>query len=179
MRRLRFLLPVVVLAALIGLLAFGLTRNPHILPSALIGKPAPQFSLPKVAKPEQILTSAAFQGQVSVVNVWASWCVACRAEHAVVSELARRSDAVIFGLNYKDQRPAAMRWLEHFGNPYRAVAFDASGSVAIDWGVTGVPETFIIDANGIVRYKQTGPVTLQVLEQKILPLLKRLQKEAA
>lgn len=176
--RLGFLVPAAALLALVGLLAYGLTRDPHTLPSALIGDPVPAFSIPKLNS-GGALTATTLRGQVSVVNIWASWCVGCRVEHALVSELAQRSAVPVYGINYKDQPDAARRWLARYGNPYTAIGVDASGSVGIDWGLSGVPETFIIDAEGIVRYKQVGPIDRQALEQKILPLLRRLQHENA
>lgn len=175
----RFALPGAAVLALIGLLAFGLTRDPSVLPSALIGEPAPAFSVPQLRDPEQIISEEALAGQVSVLNVWASWCVACRAEHAVIKQITKLSGVPVYGLNYKDSRAAALRWLEQFGDPYAASIFDASGTVGMDFGVYGVPETFVLDANGVVRYKHVGPVTMQALEETILPLLARLQREAA
>lgn len=173
----RFLLPLFVFLGLVILLGVGLTLDPSEVPSPFIGKPAPSFSLPQVGDPAQRLGSTDLKGQVSLLNVWASWCVSCRQEHPVLNGLSKRGIVPIYGLNYKDEQEAALGWLNQYGNPYAASAFDADGKVGIDWGVYGVPETFVIDKQGIIRYKQTGPVTEQILEQTLLPLIRQLQQE--
>ena len=144
---------------------------------AIVGKPAPAFNLAVLATPDRTFGPKDMQGKVWLLNVWASWCISCRQEHPVLLQLARRNLVPIYGLNYKDQRDAAQEWLQQYGNPYTASAFDADGRVGIDWGVYGVPETFVIDRAGIIRHKHTGPVTPEALEQTILPLVRQLQGE--
>ena len=149
--------------------------NPREVPSPLIGKPAPDFMLPQVQDETQQIGRRDLLGKVSLLNVWASWCVACREEHPILVELARNGVVDVYGLNYKDTRQDAVRWLEQFGNPYLASAFDQKGDVGIDYGVYGVPETYVIDRQGIIRYKLVGPVTEEKLFEEILPLVKELQ----
>ena len=173
----RFLIPLGVFAVMVLFLGIGLTLNPREVPSPLIGKPAPDFQLSRVADAGQTLSPEDFKGQVALVNVWASWCVSCRQEHPVLLQLARQNVVPIYGLNYKDQREAAQDWLNQHGNPYVASAFDADGRVGINWGVYGVPETFVIDKAGLIRHKHTGPVTPESLEQELLPLVRQLQGE--
>jgi cytochrome c biogenesis protein CcmG, thiol:disulfide interchange protein DsbE len=175
----RFLIPLIVFAGLVIFLGIGLTLDPREVPSPFIGKPAPAFSLPQVADAGKSLGSNDLKGQVSLVNVWASWCVSCRQEHPILVELAQQNIVPVYGLNYKDEREAALGWLNQFGNPYSASAFDADGKVGIDWGVYGVPETFVIDKQGVIRYKQTGPITRDALNKTLLPLVRKLQQEAA
>ncbi len=176
--KLRALIPLLAFIVLVILLAIGLTRDPKKIPSPLIGKPAPQFSLPAVLQPQQQVATADFIGKVALFNVWASWCAACREEHPLLVEFAKQYDTPIYGLNYKDQRADAIRWLEVFGNPYVNSAFDLQGTVGIDWGVYGVPETFLIDKKGIIRFKQIGPITMDVLNNEILPLIRQLEQES-
>lgn len=173
----RFLIPLGVFAVMVLFLGIGLTLNPREVPSPLIGKPAPAFQLSRVADAGQTLSPEDFKGQVALVNVWASWCVSCRQEHPVLLQLARQNVVPIYGLNYKDQREAAQGWLNQHGNPYVASAFDADGRVGINWGVYGVPETFVIDKAGLIRHKHTGPVTPESLDQELLPLIRQLQGE--
>ena len=173
----RFLIPLGVFALMVLFLGIGLTLNPREVPSPLIGKPAPAFQLSRVADAGQTLSPEDFKGQVALVNVWASWCVSCRQEHPVLLQLARQNVVPIYGLNYKDQREAAQGWLNQHGNPYIASAFDADGRVGINWGVYGVPETFVIDKAGLIRHKHTGPVTPESLDQELLPLIRQLQGE--
>lgn len=175
----RYLIPLTVFAIMVIFLGIGLTLDPREVPSPLIGKPAPAFSLPEVSRPAETFTQQRFKGQVSLVNVWASWCVSCRQEHATLVELSRQGIVPLYGLNYKDEREAALRWLNGLGNPYVASAFDADGRTGIEWGVYGVPETFVIDREGTIRYKHTGPVTPEVLEKTLLPLIKQLQAQPA
>lgn len=176
--RLGFVLPALVVVVLIGLLGYGLTRDPSELPSALLEQPAPAFSVSRLEAPDQVITQDVFAGQVAVFNVWASWCIACRTEHALIEELAERGEVPVYGLNYKDERATALRWLERYGDPFEASAFDPRGLVGIDYGVAAVPETFIIDADGVIRFKQVGPVDRETLEQTLLPLVARLKQEA-
>jgi cytochrome c biogenesis protein CcmG/thiol:disulfide interchange protein DsbE len=170
----RFALPLVVFVLMVGLLGYGLRLDPKKVPSPLIDKPAPAFTLAMLEAPTKQLSTADMAGQVWVLNVWASWCVSCRAEHEVITALARRNLVSVIGLNYKDESDDAIRWLEQLGNPYTVSVIDRDGRVGIDWGVYGVPETFIIGADGMIKYKHIGPVTRESLEQKILPMLKEL-----
>ena len=171
----RFLVPLGIFALLVVFLAVGLTRDPREVPSPLIDKPAPTFKLTELHTPDKVLTPADLKGKVWLLNVWASWCVSCREEHPLLVELGRANVVPIYGLNYKDQSPAALKWLEDMGNPYIASLVDADGRVGIDYGVYGVPETFVIDRDGVIRYKQIGPITPQALKEKILPLVRKLQ----
>jgi cytochrome c biogenesis protein CcmG/thiol:disulfide interchange protein DsbE len=164
--------------AFVLLLAAGLRLNPREVPSPLINKPAPAFSLPQLHDPEKVFTPAEMKGRVWMLNVWASWCVSCRQEHPVLVQLARSGAVPIYGLNYKDERAAGIAWLNQFGNPYKLSAFDAKGDVGIDYGVYGVPETYVIDKKGVIRYKQIGIVTPEILQEKVLPLVKTLEAEA-
>lgn len=174
--RWRLIAPVVVVVALIVLLGAGLTRQPDVLPSALIGKPAPDFDLPTLASERDRITAAALAGKVTLVNVWASWCVACRAEHALITEISRRTDVPVVGLNYKDTREDALRWLGRYGNPFAIVAFDGTGQTGIDWGVAAVPETFVVDRDGIIRYKVVGAITREEMNTTLIPKLERLKQ---
>jgi len=175
--RMRFLLPLGIFLILVVFLGIGLRLDPREVPSPFIGKPAPVFSLPQVADPSQTFGSTNLKGQVSLFNVWASWCVSCREEHPFLMELAKAKLVPIYGLNYKDERDAALGWLQQFGNPYLTSAFDADGRVGINWGVYGVPETFVIDKLGVIRHKQTGPITQQVWMETLFPLIQKLQAE--
>jgi cytochrome c biogenesis protein CcmG/thiol:disulfide interchange protein DsbE len=165
----RFLLPLVAFAILIPVFVIGLTRNPNEIPSPLLEKPAPQFSLPSLQDPEKMVGSLDYAGQVALVNVWATWCAGCRQEHPFLLELARENVVPIFGLNWRDNRPEALRWLRGLGDPYIASAFDEDGRVGIDWGVYGAPETFLVDENGIVIHKHIAPLTREVWERDFLP----------
>lgn len=173
---LRYLIPLGVFIALVILLAVGLGLDPKLVPSPLIDKPIPNFALPEVRAPEKMLSSADLRGKVSLFNVWASWCVSCREEHPLLVALSRNNSVTIYGLNYKDQREDAIRWLNDLGDPYVASAHDLKGKVGIDFGVYGVPETFVIDRNGIIRYKHIGPIDQKALEQKIMPLVRELEQ---
>ena len=172
----RFLWPLAIFILLIGFLAVGLKLDPREVPSPLVGKPAPAFDLPILHQPEKRFVPGDMRGKVWLLNVWASWCVSCREEHPVLLELAKRSVIPILGLNYKDRGDDANAWLKQFGNPYDLSAVDADGRIGIDYGVYGVPETYLIDADGVIRYKQIGPVTTATLEQKILPLAMSLKR---
>lgn len=177
--RLRTLLPLAIFAALVVLLAVGLGLNPREVPSPLIDKPAPAFTLPSLQDTGRRITQEDFKGRVTLFNVFASWCVACREEHPLLVNLSRSGGFRIVGLNYKDTRADAMRWLGRYGNPYHDIAFDAEGLVGIDYGVYGVPETYVIDKRGVIRYKRIGPITPQILSETILPLVERLRNEPA
>ena len=170
----KYLIPLGIFAILIGFLAMGLGLKPHEIPSPLINKPAPAFSLPLLDDPQQKLAAQDLRGKVWILNVWASWCVACRIEHPLLVEFSKTATVPVYGLNYKDKRDDAMRWLANFGNPYTRSLSDTEGLVGIDFGVYGVPETFIIDKEGVIRMKQIGPVTPEVLRDDILPLLRKL-----
>ncbi len=168
-------IPVVVVVGLIALLGYSLTRQPRILPSALIGKPAPAFDLSTLASADKQVSSQILKGNVTLVNVWASWCAACRAENALVAKVSQTTGVPVLGINYKDTRSAAKRWLGRFGDPFAVIAFDHSGQVGIDWGVAGVPETFVVDRSGTIRDKVVGPITRKEMNQQLIPELKRLQ----
>lgn len=170
----RFLVPLALFVALIVLLGIGLKLDPREVPSPLIDKPAPAFQLPRLDAPEKSFSQKDMRGKVWLLNVWASWCVACRDEHPVLVEFARSNVVPIYGLNYKDQREDAQRWLARYGNPYELSISDQNGRIGIDYGVYGVPETFVIDKSGVIRYKQIGPITPEVLQSKILPLIRKL-----
>jgi len=174
--RLRFLIPLAIFLALAGFLFKGLFLNPREVPSPLINKPAPQFTLAQLAEPGKTFGTADMKGQVWLMNVWASWCVACRQEHPLLVELSKRKAVPIVGLNYKDKPDAASGWLAQFGNPYDLSVKDSDGRVGIDYGVYGVPETFLIDKAGVIRYKQIGPITEEVWTGKLLPMIEQLRK---
>lgn len=174
MKFLKFGIPLVVFALLVGFFAIGLTHDPREVPSPLIDKAAPQFKLTELAVPERSFTPESMRGKVWLLNVWASWCVSCRVEHPVLVDVAKKQLVPIVGLDYKDQRADGMKWLTTHGDPYLLSAFDDEGKVGIDYGVYGVPETFVIDKQGVIRYKQIGPITPEALEKKILPLVKKL-----
>ena len=175
MKSLRFILPLVLFVVLVGFLWHGLSLNPREVPSPLIGKPAPGFELARLDQPAKALSEKDLRGQVWLLNVWASWCVSCMDEHPVLVQFSRQNVVPIYGLNYKDKRDAALAWLEQHGNPYTLSLSDPDGRVGIDYGVYGVPETYVIDKAGVIRYKRIGPVTQEVLAEKILPLVKQLQ----
>jgi len=168
---LRFLLPALAFAVLVGFFVVGLQRDPGRIPSPLIGKPAPAFSLESLGDPGWKVGTADFAGRYWLLNVWATWCVECREEHAALLAIARENRVPIMGLNWLDDRTLALRWLEQLGNPYVAVAHDPEGHAAIDWGVYGAPETFLIDAAGRVVRKHIGPLDAAVWERDFLPLL--------
>jgi cytochrome c biogenesis protein CcmG/thiol:disulfide interchange protein DsbE len=169
--RLLFLLPTVAAVGLVVAFAVGLGRDPSIVPSPLIGKPVPKFSLPPVEGHKLGLSSGDLCGDVSLVNVFASWCVACREEHPLLMRLKQQQVLLINGLNYKDKPDDAARWLETMGDPYARTGADLDGRVAIDWGVYGVPETFVVDRRGRIAFKQVGPITPEVLRRRIMPLV--------
>lgn len=176
---LRLVLPLLVFVMIGGLLYAGLGRNPDIVPSPLIDKPAPQFSLPLLNKPEQRVSRTDLLGRPYLLNVWASWCYACRLEHDVITDIARSGRVAVYGLNYKDRREDAQRWLDQFGNPYAFSLYDLEGRTAMDFGVYKAPETFIIDADGTIRYKHIGPLSPEIVQRDILPLIEKLEKGEA
>jgi cytochrome c biogenesis protein CcmG, thiol:disulfide interchange protein DsbE len=160
--------------ALVTLLAIGLTLNPREVPSPLIGKPAPAFKLPLLHEPDKRFSQEDMLGRVWILNVWASWCPPCLIEHPIVTDLARSGLAPVVGLNYKDAREDALPWLSRNGDPYKISVQDVAGRIAIDYGVYGVPETYVIDRDGVIRFKHVGPLTPEVAERRIRPLLKEL-----
>lgn len=174
--RVAFLAPIVLFVGLAAILGFGLTRDPSVLPSALIGKPVPRFDLAPVMGRALGLSSENLKGEVSLVNFFASWCVACRYEHPIFLQLKQTGVVPIHGIDYKDQPEAAAAWLDQWGDPYTRTGADLDGRVGIDWGIAGVPETFVIDRQGRVAYKHIGPVTQEALDDTILPLVERLRQ---
>ena len=178
MKGLRHAVPLGAFVVLVCFLWRGLALDPREVPSPLIGRAAPGFSLARLDDASRTIGGSDMLGRVWMLNVWASWCAACRQEHATLVDLARSGTAPIVGLNYKDVRPAGLSWLNRFGNPYEASAFDRDGRVGIDFGVYGVPETFVIDKAGVIRFKHTGPLTPDVVETRIKPLLQQLDGPA-
>ena len=172
---LRFLFPLGLFLVLAGFLAAGLYLNPRDIGSTRIDKPAPAFTLPQLMNTDKTFSNKNFIGKVSLFNAWASWCVSCRYEHSLLMELAKQGYA-IYGLNYKDQLAEARGLLARTGNPYIFNGFDETGRVGMDWGVTGTPETFVIDKEGMVRYKHTGPLTVEIWMKEILPMIQELEK---
>jgi cytochrome c biogenesis protein CcmG/thiol:disulfide interchange protein DsbE len=175
-RRVLFFLPILAFAGIAAGLGWGLTRNARDIPSALIGKPVPEFSLPPVEGRTLGLSSADLKGEVSLVNVFASWCTACRYEHPLFMQLEEDGIVPIHGLNYKDRPEDAAKWLDQLGDPYTRTGADRDGRVAIDWGVYGVPETFVISKDGVIAYKHIGPVSASDLDKTLLPLIARLRQ---
>ena len=172
----KFLIPLLLFIGLVVFLEIGLNRDPHEVPSPLINKAAPTFEISQLADTNKAFSPASMKGQVWILNVWASWCVACREEHPILVELAKSQMAPVIGLDYKDKREDALAMLARQGNPYVLSAFDGNGRVGIDYGVYGVPETYIIDKAGVIRFKQIGPLTTDILNQTIYPLLSELKK---
>ena len=172
----KYLLPLIGFAVLVGFLAVGLNRNPRDVPSPLVGKPAPDFKVPQLGDPSKSFSPADMKGKVWLFNVWASWCVSCRQEHPVLVAFAKQGGVPIIGLNYKDAAADGKKWLVDFGDPYQLSAFDSDGRVGINYGVYGVPETYIIDKQGVIRMKHTGPITPDSLKDEILPLVAELSK---
>jgi len=178
MKYLRYTLPLAIFLGLVWFLFQGLFLDPKEVPSPLINKPAPAFALEQLDQPGASIKRDDMLGKVWLLNVFASWCVACREEHPLLVQFSRMKLVPIYGLNYKDERAAGMKWLASFGNPYEASLFDHDGRVGIDYGVYGVPESFLIDAKGVIRYKQIGPFTPEAIQTKLIPLVQQLQKEA-
>jgi len=175
MKRLLFLLPLAVFLGMSVYFAIGLTKDPRIIPSALIDQPVPDFDLPPLRPGKLGLASVNLKGQVAIVNVFASWCVPCRAEHPLWMKLSEVGEVPIHGINWKDQRKAAVNWLTELGDPYSRVGFDGENKVGVEWGVYGVPETYVIDREGRIRYKHVGPLFKETYSQVIEPLLKDLR----
>lgn len=173
----RALIPLFAFLILAVFLGIGLTKDPRKLPSPFIGKAAPAFTLPQLHKLDQTFSPKDMLGKVWILNVWASWCVSCRAEHHVLNSMINDNNVNLLGLNYKDEVTDARRWLDRYGNPYKISVSDVEGLAGIEWGVYGVPETFVMDKKGIVRLKHTGPVTNKDVTDKIIPLIQLLEKE--
>jgi len=169
----RYLIPIGLFIALIGFFSVSLNRDKETLPSPLLGKPAPAFELPSLEDPVRKVATSDFAGKPYVLNVWGTWCVGCRQEHEILLEIARRGEVPIVGLNWKDDRVQAQRWLQELGNPYSVIATDEEGRTAIDWGVYGAPETFLVDAQGKVLHKHIAPMTIAIWEREFVPLLKQ------
>ena len=172
----RFVIPLAIFVVLVVFLAIGLGHDPHEVPSPLINKAAPAFQLPQLHDPTKTFSPQDMRGKVWLLNVWASWCISCREEHPLLLELARSGAVPLYGLNYKDERKDALAWLDDLGNPYLLSAADLDGRVGIDYGVYGAPETYLIDRDGVIRFKHIGPLTPDVLQAKLLPLVKDLSK---
>jgi cytochrome c biogenesis protein CcmG, thiol:disulfide interchange protein DsbE len=174
MKALKFIVPLGIFVALVAFFAVGLTKDPREVPSPLIDKPAPGFSVAQLHDEKLAFTPESMKGKVWLLNVYASWCVACQQEHPLLMQMSKRKEVPIIGLNYKDQRADGLNWLARHGNPYDLSVHDVEGKVGIDYGVYGVPETFLIDKQGVIRYKQIGPITPEALEKTIMPLVKKL-----
>ena len=171
----RYMLPGLAFSILVLFFWLGLSLDPSEVPSPLVGKPGPAFELPELQRPDEVVNNATMAGQPALLNVWATWCAACRAEHDILLALAGNQAIPIYGLNYKDERAAAIRWLEQLGDPYTAVAFDPDGMVGLDWGVYGAPETFLLDPNGVVVYKYIAPITMSVWLNEFVPRIEAMQ----
>jgi len=174
---LKYLIPLGLFLVLVVFLAIGLSRDPHEIPSALVNKPAPTFRLPQLKEPTKTFSAEDMKGKVWLLNVWASWCIACREEHEYLGGYAKSGVAPIIGLNYKDRPEDALAWLGELGDPYQLSAVDIDGRVGIDYGVYGAPETYVIDKSGTIRHKHVGPVMPDVWSQEILPLVQNLNRE--
>ena len=175
----KYLIPLGIFLVLVVFLAIGLGRDPHEVPSPLINKAAPTFRLPQLKEPAKTFSAEDMRGKVWILNVWASWCIACRDEHPLLLEYAKTGAVPIYGLNYKDNREDALSWLDELGDPYVLSAADLDGRVAIDYGVYGAPETYVIDQDGTIRFKQIGAVTRDVWSDKVLPLVQELNRKGA
>ena len=170
------LIPLGIFLVLVVFLAVGLTRDPHEIPSALIGKPASLFTAPLLDAPEKQFSAKDMLGKVWILNTWASWCVTCRQEHPILLELSKAKAVPIIGLDWRDKDADGLKWLARFGNPYDVVVSDNSARIGIDYGVTAAPESFLIDKAGVIRYKQNGMITPEALRDTILPMIRELQK---
>ena len=171
----RYLVPLGVFVALVALLGVGLGLNPREVPSPLVGKPLPEFTLARLRTPEESISRADLTGRPVLLNAWATWCVECRREHPVLLEIAHRGDIPVYGLNYKDQRSEALQWLARLGDPYVASGYDADGRVGIDMGVYGLPETFLIDADGMIVHKHIGPISREIWQRDFVPVIERME----
>ncbi len=174
---LKYLTPLALFIVLAVFLGLGLKLNPRDIPSPLIDQPAPQFNLPILGQKIQSLANTELLGEVWLLNVWASWCASCRQEHPLFNQLAKKNIVNIIGLNYKDEPAAALQWLAQLGNPYKLSVMDLEGRTGIDYGVYGVPETFVVDKKGIIRYKHTGPVSARDMQEILIPKIQQLKAE--
>jgi len=165
----RYVVLLVAFVIMIGIFALGLDRDPSKLPSPLIDKPAPEYELPRVRDPMSTTGSADYEGQLVLVNIWATWCVGCRQEHEFLVDLAARQEIPVYGIDWRDQRDEALKWLERLGDPYVASAYDEDGRVGIDWGVYGAPETFLVSTSGSVLYKHIGPLDEAIWQREFVP----------
>ncbi|NDU86122.1 MAG: DsbE family thiol:disulfide interchange protein [Ferrovum sp.] len=170
-----YVIPLLAFGGLATFMGLGLSHDPHEVPSPFIGKPAPDFRLPKL-EGDGTFGPADYRGKVWLLNVWASWCVSCREEHPVLLKYSRLNQVPLVGLDYKDQADDGRKWVDQYGNPYTLTVMDVDGRVGIDYGVYGVPETYVIDKNGTIRYKQIGPITEEVLQKTLMPMIAELQK---
>jgi cytochrome c biogenesis protein CcmG/thiol:disulfide interchange protein DsbE len=170
----KYFVPLLIFIGLVVLFMLGLQNDPKLVPSPFIGKPVPEFALPRLDQPTTVLKSTDLIGDTALINIWATWCIPCRQEHPLLMDLAKNSDVKIYGLNYKDVRNDALVWLEQLGNPYDFVLVDEDGRVGIDLGAYGVPETFVIDRHGIIHYKHVGPLNEHVMAEIIIPLIGEL-----
>jgi cytochrome c biogenesis protein CcmG/thiol:disulfide interchange protein DsbE len=175
----QLIIPLMVFIVMVIFLWKGLSLKSNLIPSPLINKSAPSFSLPLLADLKVKTSEKDFLGHITLVNVWATWCIACQEEHEFLLKLANHHDLVLYGLNYKDNAEKAKKWLEIYGNPYKMVAVDESGDIAIDWGVYGTPESFILDKKGIIRYKHIGPLSMEIWERELQPIVKKLESETS
>ena len=173
----RFLLPALIFLVITGFLFVGLYKDPSLVPSPLIGKPIPEFAAKTLKDPEKIITNKDIQGDYALVNVWATWCAACKQEHSALVYLASKLQVPIYGLNYKDDRASAINWLKQYGDPYVANIYDENGRIGIDFGVYGAPETFLIDSNGLIQHKLVGVMTPTVWEQQFMPIIEKITAE--
>jgi len=171
----RYLIPIGLFAVLGGFFFVGLHLDPSEVPSPLIGKPAPAFDLPELKDMEQRVSDADLKGRPTLLNVWATWCGGCRQEHEMLLQLSKQGGVPIYGLNYRDERTGALRWLDQLGDPYVAVGYDPSGTASLDWGVYGAPETFLMDPQGIVVYKHLGPMTSKAWREEFMPRIQQMQ----
>ncbi len=177
MKKIIYILPLLLFFIIVGFFINGLNKDPRLIPSPLIGKAAPEFIIPQLIDEGKQLQQTDLKGKVLLLNFWATWCPTCRGEHDVLMEIARHKSVAMYGIDYKDKRPDAIKWLEDLGNPYHAIGFDYEGSVGIDWGVYGTPETFVIDKQGIIRYKHVGAISWQDWKQILEPIVLKLQQE--
>ena len=177
MKYIKYTIPILVFVLLAALFVSGLKKDPSLVPSPLIGKPVPNFVLPQLTDDKQTLTNNDLKGEVILLNVWGSYCIPCRQEHPLFMELSRSKLVDIYGLNYADERQSAIDYLKSFGNPFKKVAFDKDSRVAIDFGVYGVPETYVIDKGGIIRYKKVGAISKELLDSTIIPMIRELKKQ--
>ncbi len=173
--RKRYYIPLIIFIAFACGLLLSIYKHHDDLPTPFLNRVAPDIRLPSLFNEKTIISNKTWQGHLALINVWATWCVACLQEHPFLQHLAKQNQIALYGLNYKDDRLTAIDWLKKHGNPYRAVAFDNKGLAAIDWGVYGTPETYLLDADGIIRYKHVGPMNEKIWKKKFMPLIKRYQ----